>query len=103
MPYHIIVRFIVMSRVSNLDFPLTSIKLLRIETKRAANSFRTSSSALRPLRSIDPIIVVTTPIATETNIPISSRADNSDSVAIRYGILLDRSKQLLSSVKDLFH
>jgi hypothetical protein len=81
-----------MSRVSYLDFLLTSIKLLRIETKGAANSFRTSFSALCPLWSINPIMVVTTPIATKADIPISSRADDSDSIAIRYSMLLDRSK-----------
>jgi hypothetical protein len=72
MAYHIIISFMVMSRVSDLEFPLIIFKPLCIETKRAANSFRTSSSALCPIWGINPIVVVTTPIATKSDISIST-------------------------------
>jgi hypothetical protein len=42
-------------------------------------------------------------IAAKGDIPISIRTNSSDSITMSKGMLLDRSKELLSSLKDLFH
>ena len=92
MPYYIIIRFIVIGRISYLNLPLITSKLLTIESKGISNSLCAYFPAFCPIRSINSIIVDTASIITKSDTFILSRADYYDSIAIRYSILLYRSK-----------
>jgi hypothetical protein len=84
MYYYIIISFIIIVRISDLELLLIRFsKLPCIERKRVAYSSYACFPAFRTIFGINSIFINPLSIAAETNVPVSNGADNSDSIAIR--------------------